>query len=201
MASQELAQEQGASPAPQTQEIEIKYEISVTWGRVMKVKVKVLEGESRWDTVNVLNAVAALLQKYRHNIPPIRNRLVPSWVVSLSDSHECAGTLKVTLTPYKDNLSIYIVEIKDNGEAWMVKNAVADVTCSTNKYSHSIFLYFDHNTLVDKYGNKECSGECVERSLPTQVKVNKLYEMLVTLSWAVPLIGWYTGKVTVTSDD
>jgi hypothetical protein len=197
MSAQELAQEQGASPeAPQ-----IKYEIGVTWGKVMKVKVKVLEGESRWDTVNVLDAVAALLQKYRHNIPPIRNRLVPSWVVSLSDSHECAGTLEVTLTPYKDNLSIYIVEIKDNGEAWMVKNAVVNVTCSTNKYSHSIFLYFDHNTLVDKYGNKECSGECIERSLPTQVKVNKLYEMLVTLSWAVPLIGWYTGKVTVTSED
>jgi hypothetical protein len=205
MEAQELAQtqenSQGASgEAPLNQ---VKYEIGVEWKwKKVKVKAKLVEGESRWDTVNVLDAVAALLQKYRHNIPPIRNRLVPSWVVSLSDSHECAGTLEVTLTPYKDNLSIYIVEIKDNvGEAWMVKSVNVILTCATSKYSHDIQLYFDHNVIIDKYDDKECSGECAESSLPTQVKVNKLYEMLVTLSWAIPLIGWYTGKVTVTSED
>ncbi len=207
MSAQELAQgASGEAPQTQTQEIKIRYELGVEWPKwnILKVKAKMLEGENKWDTSQVLDAVATMLQKYRHNVPSIRgNRLVPSWVVSLSDSHECAGTLEVALTPYKDNLSIYIVEIKDSaGEAWMVKSAFANITCTTNKYTHSISLYFDHSTLVDKYNdNKECSGECVERSLPTQVKVNKLYEMLVTLSWAVPLIGWYTGKVTVTSDD
>jgi hypothetical protein len=80
----------------------------------------------------------------------------------------------------------------------MVKSAFADITCSTNKYTHSIFLYFDHNTLVDKYNdNKECSGECVEKSLPTQVKISKLHEILLLIKNALPLIGWYTGKYTI----
>jgi hypothetical protein len=208
MATQEQAQEnsQGASPeAPQT----IKYEIGVNWEwRKLKIKAKMLEGENKWDTLQVLDAVATLLSKYRHNIPNISsNRLVASWVVSLMGSHECAGTLEITLSPYKEqsdlSIAMYIREIKDSaGEAWMVKSALANITCSTNKYTHSIFLYFDHNTLVDKYNdNKECSGECVENSLPSQVKVNKLYEIINLVRDAIPLIGWYTGKYEIISDD
>jgi len=189
-------------------EVTIKYEIGVEWPKwnKLKVKAKMLEGENKWRMNEVLDAVAMLLWRYGTKIDAstIRgNNLVASWVASLMDSHECAGTLEITLAPYKEqsdlSIAMYIREIKDSaGEAWMVKNVTASIICSTNKYTHSIFLYFDHNTLVDKYNdNKECSGECVEKSLPTQVKISKLHEILLLIKDALLLIGWYTGKYTI----
>ena len=188
--------------------MKITYEIGLTWTgaryNIAKIKAKLIEGENRWDTAEVLNAVATLLWKYGHNIPPMvrGNRLVASWVQSLIDSKDCGGTLTVVFMPYKEPQDIrtrlYIMELKDkDGNSWMVKSVTADITCSTNKYSHDIHLYFDHNTIIDKYDDKECRNECVDSSLPSQAKINKVHEILLTIRDALPLIGWYTGKYTI----
>jgi hypothetical protein len=209
MATQELAQgnTQGAGEAPQTQqEIKIKYEIGVTWNfRRLNVKAKVIEGEDRWNASNVMYAVAQLLNKWRTPIPNIRgNRLVPSWLHSLVDSHKCEGTLTIILRQYKEGLlnltdEIYTEKIGKE-EKWFVANVETDIDCMTNKYVHTINLVFSHQTIIDKYTH-ECKDSCVEHSLPSQAKINKLYEMLITLSDALPLAGWYTGKMLVSEDD
>jgi hypothetical protein len=126
---------------------------------------------------------------------------VASWTVSLLDSKDCGGTLTVTLMPYKEldiMTGMYVMEVKDkDGNSWMIKDVTTDITCSTNKYSHDIHLYFDHSTIIDKYDDKECRNECVESSLPSQAKINKIHEVLLTVAQALPLIGWYTGKYTI----
>jgi len=195
-------------PLERQEKVTIKYEIGLAWGwKKLKVKVNIKEGENRWDTVEVFNATAMLLWKYAHNIPldHIRgNRLVASWIQSLIDSRDCSGTLTVTLTPYKEPQDIrtrmYVRELKDiAGNSWMVESVTADITCSTNKYTHDIHLYFDHSTIIDNYDDKECRNECVDSSLPSQAKINKLHEVLLTLAQSLPLIGWYTGKYTIES--
>jgi len=90
------------------------------------------------------------------------------------------------------------MELKDkDGNSWMIKDVSTDITCLTSKYSHDIHLYFDHNAIIDKYDDKECRNECVDSSLPSQAKINKIHEVLLTVAQALPLIGWYTGKYTI----
>ena len=195
---------------PPSGEVTIKYEIGVEWTgaryNVLKVKAKMLEGENKWDTSQVLDAVATLLWKYgvEINKDAIRgNRLVASWVSSLLDAHSCSGTLTVVLTPYKEGTlslrdELYTQKITDvNGEKWMVESANVNISCMTNKYSHEISLSFDHNRIVDRYDDREteCRDKC--NSLPTQVKISKLHEILLLIKNALPLIGWYTGKYTI----
>jgi hypothetical protein len=193
-------------PLEGQEKVTIRYEIGIEWGwKKLKVKAKVVEGENRWDTVEVFSATAMLLWKYGHNIPTVRgNNLVATWVQSLIDSKDCGGTLVVTLVPYRVPQDIrtgmYVRELKDiAGNSWMVESVTADITCSTNKYSHDIHLSFSHDTIIDRYDDKECRNECVDSSLPSQAKINKLHEVLSTLAQALPLIGWYTGKYTIES--
>ena len=205
MTSEQTSQSTSQMPL-EGQKVTIRYEIGIEGGRKkLKVKAKVVEGENRWDTVEVFSATAMLLWKYGHNIPTVRgNNLVASWVVSLVDSKDCGGVLMVTLVPYKEPQDIrtgmYVKKLKDiAGNDWMVESADVNITCSTNKYTHDIHLSFSHDTIIDRYNDKECGNECVDSSLPSQAKINKVHEVLLTLAQAIPLIGWYTGKYTIES--
>jgi len=197
------------SPSGEQKETTIKYEIGLTWTgaryNVLRVKAKLIEGENRWNAAEVLDAVATLLWKYGVEIDKdaIRgNRLVASWIPSLLDAHSCSGTLTVVLTPYKEGTlslrdELYTQKIDVNGENWMVKSANVNISCTTNKYSHEISLSFDHNRIVDRYDDKEMEYGDKCNSLPTQVKINKVHEILLTIVQALPLIEWYTGKYTI----
>jgi len=206
--------EQTTQTQPQTTPVEgekeMKIEIGLTWTgaryNVLKVKAKLIDGEDKWRMNEVLDAVATLLWKYgvEINKDAIRgNRLVASWVSSLLDAHSCNGTLTVVLTPYKEGTlslrdELYTQKITDvNGEKWMVKSVNVNISCMTNKYSHEISLSFDHNRIVDRYDDKEMEYRDKCNSLPTQAKINKVHEILLTIRDALPLIGWYTGKYTI----
>jgi hypothetical protein len=209
MAEQTTQTQPQTTPVEGEKEMKITYEIGLTWTgaryNVLKVKAKPIEGENKWDITKVLDATAMLLWKYgvEINKDAIRgNRLVASWVSSLLDAHSCSGTLTVVLAPYKEPQDIgtrlYVMELKDkDGNSWMIKDVTTDITCSTNKYSHDIHLYFDQLSIIDRYDDREteCRDKC--NSLPTQAKINKVHEILLTIMDALPLIGWYTGKYTI----
>ena len=210
MAEQTTRTQPQSTPVEGEKEMKITYEIGLTWTgaryNIAKIKAKLIDGEDKWRMNEVLDAVATLLWKYgvEINKDAIRgNRLVASWVSSLLDAHSCSGTLTVVLTPYKEGTlslrdEIYTQKITDaNGEKWMVKSVNVNISCMTNKYSHEISLSFDHNRIVDRYDDKEMEYRDKCNSLPTQAKINKVHEILLTIRDALPLIGWYTGKYTI----